>query len=113
MAGPGAVSHNFIQSGRVVIEATGDLDTQMLELIDYGVSDMDKTEEGIEIFLDPHSTTDFIQSVAGKFKVTSQGLVMRPNIKQDVDEKEMDKVIKLLDALDDHDDVQNIFTNIA
>jgi len=112
LAGPGSVSHNFEPKGYILIEKKPDSDAQMLELIDLGVEDVEASQEGIEVYTGPTTLFDLREKLeASGHKVLQTELIQKPKTHLDLKGESSDKVLKLLDSLDDHDDVQKLFTN--
>ena len=113
-AGPGAVSFNFESKGLIVLEKQGDIDDQMLALIDLGVDDIEEQEDALEVYVTQEvlSSTKKELEKAG-FKVRSISLVQKPKSYVTInDEKNAEKAIKFLNLLEDQDDVQSVFTNL-
>lgn len=113
LGSPGSVAHQFMQKGYILIGKSLDAEEQMLELIDLGVDDIEETEDGIEIFVNPtelYANVDKLKE-AGYVIKTSE-LIQKPTHTMEIaDESVSKKVINLLTALDDHDDVQKVYTN--
>ncbi len=114
LAGPGAVSYNFEQKSVFVINKTSDPDSQMLSLIDLGVEDIDDVGEAFEVY----APVDKFQEVKGKietlgYTLASSDLVKKPKTYVTLQNKdEIKKVISFLESLEDHDDVQNVYSNL-
>lgn len=114
MAGPGAVSFNFENKGLLLIEKTSDPESQMLTLIDLGVDDVQDTDDGIEVYTAPDKLSEIRDKVeqAG-FTVKSAELFMKPKTLVTIsDPGEAQKAIDFLDNIDEHDDVQKVFSNL-
>lgn len=114
LAGPGAVSFNFAPKGLIVIEYQQgkDKELQMLSLIDLGAEDIEDEGESLELFVEANELFDIKKKVeqAG-FKVRGTHLVQKPKSLVSVDREMTRKIQSLLEALDDHDDVQEVYTN--
>ncbi|MFI5241095.1 MAG: YebC/PmpR family DNA-binding transcriptional regulator [Microgenomates group bacterium] len=114
LGGPGAVSYNFENKGFMFVKKTGDPDSQMMTLIDLGVQDMEDTEDGIEVYVAPETLSDMRKKImdAG-FEVIETELQMKPKTPQTVTDVETaQKIIKFLDAFEEYDDVQKVFSNL-
>lgn len=114
LAGRGAVSHNFNPKGLIVINKEKDFQEQMLKLIDLGVDDVEETKDGVEVYVETNelSRTKDKLSDSG-FKVVSSEMVRKPKSLQKIsDVKIAAKAIKLLENLDNNDDVQKVFSNL-
>ena len=112
MADPGSVMFQFSRKGVIFIENKGE-DALMIAL-DAGAEDANEEEDGIEIITEP---TDLMKVrknlIDAGLTVDSAELKYLPNNTVEVDEMDAEKVDKLLDAVDDLDDVINVFTNAA
>jgi YebC/PmpR family DNA-binding regulatory protein len=114
LAGRGSVSFNFEKKGLLLIDKTGDPDTQMLALIDAGVEDMEETDDGIEAYVSQEALSQTRKKVeeAG-FTVSSAELMMKPLSYQTItDPSEAKKALNFLESLDEQEDVQKVFTNL-
>ena len=114
LAGPGAVSFNFDKKGLFMVAKTEGVDEQMLKLIDIGVEEMEDTDDGIEVYTPPEKLAEFRSKIESLgFTVLSAELYLKPKTFQTVSESALLKRAKdLIDALNDHDDIQNVFTNL-
>lgn len=115
MAGPGAVSFNFDQLGQIVVKKVGDGEQQMLQIIDVpGVVDVEDVGEELEVYTQPQKVAEVKEAlVALTFEVGSFALVMKPKSTVTITTpQKAEKVMAFIDTLDDHDDVQDVFTNV-
>ena len=113
LAGPGAVLFNFEHKGYLLLKKDSDPQTQMLKIIDMGVEDVEETDDGIEVYVAPDklSATKKILEGAGA-EILETELQMKPKNPVEVSDDQAKKVLALLSALEDFDDVQKVFTNI-
>jgi YebC/PmpR family DNA-binding regulatory protein len=92
------------------------MDDLILELIDYGVDDeFDEDEENgeITIYGDPKSFSEIQKFLEGEgFEVTSAEFTRIPNDLKDVTPEQRESIDKMVDLLEDDDDVQNVYTNM-
>ena len=109
----GSVSFMFDRKGRVSYPAeTGDADTVMMAAIEAGAEDAESTGDGHVIWC---ADTDLAEVAAkleeqlGESETTR--LVWRPQTTTELDLEGMRSLMKLMDALDDDDDVQNVTAN--
>ena len=112
MADPGSVMFQFARKGVIFIEDKGE--DALMTALDAGAEDANETEDGIEIITEP---TDLMKVrknlIDAGLNVDSAELKYLPNNTVEVSEADAEKVDKLLDAVDDLDDVINVFTNAA
>ncbi|HEY8518587.1 MAG TPA: YebC/PmpR family DNA-binding transcriptional regulator [Gammaproteobacteria bacterium] len=113
LAAGGAVAYLFSQVGSLVYPPGSDEDRVMEAAIEAGASDVVTADDGsIEVLTAPG---DF---EAVRDAMTREGLApesaevtMRAATKVNVSEEDAEKLIKLFDALDDLDDVQQVYSN--
>lgn len=114
MAGPGAVSFNFENKGLLVVQKNEKPDEQMLKMIDLGVEDIDETSDGFEVYTQPDKLYEVKGQLEGAgFRVFSAELYLKPKMFQTITNSDgARKAIAFIDLLNDHDDVQNVFSNL-
>ena len=114
LAGPGAVSFNFENKGFIFLEKTNNSQDQILKLIDLGVEDVEETNDGIEVFVAPEQLREFREKLEkGGFKIKETELFMKPKNYHTIEDADaVKKALGFLETLDDHDDVQKVFSNI-
>jgi len=102
MADIGSVSYLFNRKG-VVVVPKGDLteDDLLLTVLDAGAEEITDQGETFEIISD-----------AGDIEYDSVDLTFLPTLQVPVDVEVARKFLKLLDAIEDLDDVQNVYTNV-
>ncbi len=108
---PGSVGYLFSQKGQVV--ASGSEDDVMLAALDAGAEDILDNEDGtFEIVTQPSElgTVRSALEEAG-LEVVSADITQRPSSWIPVGEGEARKLMRLIDALDDLDDVQSVHAN--
>ena len=112
MADPGSVSYQFARKG--VIVTHGATEDSILEaILEHDVDDVSKVSEGFVITTDPSAMVDVrsaLQSAGIDYESADVEFVS--SIKIEADAELADKVIKLIDALEDLDDVQAVYTNM-
>lgn len=91
-----------------------DVDELELELIDEGLEEIEKTDEGDILVYADYTSFGSLQSALEKkeIEVNKSGLKRFPTQPIELGEEEMDEIEKLLDKLEEDDDVQEVFTNI-
>ncbi len=114
LAEPGAVSFLFSRRGQVVVEADGTSEDEvMLAGLDAGMEDLEGDGERFTAWCDPSDTTDLRRALedAG-LPVVESGTTMIPASTVPIaDAGEARKVLRLMDLLDDNDDVQDVYAN--
>jgi len=111
----GSVSWQFERKGVLIVEKSDIKDEEefMLSAIDMGAEDIDEDSEIYEIKTSP---VDFIKVknalAENNITVKSGELVFVPKATIKPSKEESSKAMRLINALDDHDDVQNVNTNL-
>lgn len=113
LAGPGSVSYNFELKGMFTVKKKDDVESQMLSLIDLGVEDVFEAEDGIEIYVPPEQFQETRNKLLEKgFEIISSELTKRPKNYLIVEnENDAKRIMSFLDALEEHDDVQGVYSN--
>lgn len=115
MGSAGAVSYLFERKGIFSVDASAiDEDTLMGLVLDAGADDLKRTGNAFEITCDPGAFHQ-VQVALEKHgvKTTSAELTQAPKAPVDVDAETGKKVMRLMEALDDHEDVQNVYSNVT
>jgi YebC/PmpR family DNA-binding regulatory protein len=113
IAEPGAVGWQFERKGQVLVDRAVDEDDLMLVALDAGADDIADDGELWRITTPPsdlHRVRTALEDAG--FAVDSSDLTMVPqNTIPLTDAESARKVLRLIDALDDHDDTQNVHAN--
>ena len=109
----GSVSFMFDRVGVIEYEAKVASDDAMLEAaIDAGADDVASSEDGHEVLASPETYRDVAKALEGKFgEARKAALIWKPQNTITVDDETGEKLFKLLDLLNEHDDVQNVYAN--
>ncbi|NLO49207.1 MAG: YebC/PmpR family DNA-binding transcriptional regulator [Clostridiales bacterium] len=114
MGTPGSVSWSFDRKGVLVIEAAGrDEDTVLMDALDAGAGDVEMRDEVFEIFTEPESfgsVRDALEEKEYAFLSAQVEMVPQNYIRLD-NPDDIVKMRKLLDMLEDNDDVQEVWHN--
>jgi len=114
LADPGSVAYNFTRKGVISIEATDDVDEdRILEAVmDAAVEDVKNHGVGFEVITEPSALVSVREALqAAGIDYDSAETEFVPNLEIEVDLDTARKVTRLIDALEDLDDVQNVFSN--
>lgn len=85
-----------------------------LELIDFGVDELVEDEDGIVLYGDFQSYSSIQKYLEeNQFEIFSAEFERIPNDMKELDEEQKAQVTKLLDKIEDDEDVQNVFHNMA
>jgi len=113
LADPGSVAYNFSRKGLIVVEAEGTTeDDVMLAVLEAGAEEVEPHGEGFGIITDVSDlvTVRAALQEAG-IDYESADVEFVPNLKVEIDAPTARKVFRLIDALEDSEDVQNVYTN--
>ncbi len=113
LAETGAVSFMFDHVGTIEFDAKAASEEAMLEAaIEAGAEDVASTKEGHEITTTLESMRDVAQALEAKFgEPRKVGFVWKPQTTIAVDDETGEKILRLMDSLEDNDDVQNVYAN--
>lgn len=109
----GCVAFMFHKKGIITVPLAGVEEDNLLDLVlNAGGDDLDKGDEEFEVTTAPEKF-DAVKAAleAAKIPVTAAEVSMVPQNFIGVDAKEGDKVMRLLEALEEHDDVQHVWAN--
>ncbi|MDQ6710729.1 MAG: YebC/PmpR family DNA-binding transcriptional regulator [Candidatus Dormibacteraeota bacterium] len=110
----GSVSWMFTRQGQIVVDADGhDPDEVGLEAIDLGATDARIDARTVEVITEPARLQPVQEGLKKKgFKIESAEISMNASQVVTVDENKAPSVLKLIDQLEEHDDVQSVYSNI-
>ncbi len=107
-----SVSFLFQRVGEIQVEAEGTEFEELFEIAaTVGAEDVEDDEEVFTVVTEVETFNDVYQEVDKAGTVREAKLVWRPMAPVAVDADSQAGLMKLLEALDDNDDVQNVFTN--
>ena len=110
----GSVGFMFDRMGEVVYPATvGDADTVMMAAIEAGADDVQTDEDNHVIYCldtDLNDVSNALEKELGESESTK--LIWKPNMTTELDIDGFTKLMKLLDILEEDDDVQRVTTNM-
>ena len=109
----GSVSFMFDRKGQVLYPLeVGDEDTVMMAALEAGAEDVESTEDGHAIFCadtDLNEVSNALEAQLGESE--SAKLIWKPQTTTELDLEGMEKLMKLIDTLEDDDDVQRVTAN--
>lgn len=111
---PGCVSFMFAKKGVIVIEKAGQSEDEVMEAaLEAGASDFLVDEDIFEVYTEPEDFSNVREALESKgYEFASAEVEMVPSTYSSIAEEEnRAKMQKLLDALEDNDDVQNVWHN--
>lgn len=115
MADPGSVAYNFERKGVIEVPAKDVTeDDVLLAVLDAGAEEVSLAPNGefYEVLTDPAKLADARTAlVDANIDYDGAEVEFVPNLKVDIDADTARKMFQLIDALEDSDDVQNVFVN--
>ena len=113
MGGGGTVAWMFERKGFIVIPKTATTEDQLMEIaLGAGAEDMTSTDQMFEVTTAPHDLWAVREAIEKTgIKVESANLTMIPKNLVAVNADTGRTVVKLIQALEEHDDVQNVYSN--
>jgi len=112
MGEPGSVAWIFEKKGEIVVDAQRYSEDDLFAAIDAGADDINLDEDVYEVVTTPESFIAVKQALeeAG-VELESADLSMRPTTQVPVEEKQVGQLVRLIDTLEDLDDVQAVHAN--
>jgi YebC/PmpR family DNA-binding regulatory protein len=109
----GSVSFMFDRTGIIEYDASAASDDAMLDAaIEAGADDVISSESGHEIYASQESFREVARALEAKFgEPRRAALTWKPQNTVSVDDETGERLLKLMDMLNEHDDVQNVFAN--
>jgi YebC/PmpR family DNA-binding regulatory protein len=113
LAAPNAVAWMFHKRGYIVIEKTkSDEEKLMAAVLDAGADDLQDDDDNWEVFSTPEAFPAVNEAVKGLgIEPATAKVSMIPQNYVKLEGKAAQQMVKLMDALEDHDDVQNVSSN--
>lgn len=107
------VSYLFNRKGIVVVVDVEDVDTLMLDAIEEGAIDIVEDEDAVEVITEPNQDGKMREALEKKgYTVISSETALVPDMYVDLNEEQLGKFQRMVDALEDLDDVQEVYHNV-
>lgn len=111
----GSVNYMFDRKGYIAIDREGldvDEDTMMMSVLEAGGDDLETSDEVFEIYTDPSDFPSVRDALKAEgYQLAQAELTMVPQTLIEVDESKAEKIQRLIDALEDDDDVSEVYTS--
>ncbi|WP_434743647.1 YebC/PmpR family DNA-binding transcriptional regulator [Micromonospora sp. SH-82] len=112
-ADAGSVSYMFSRKGVVIVPKAGTSeDDVMLAVLDAGAEEVNDLDEAFEVVSEPGdliAVRTALQDAGIEYESAESSLI--PSVNVPLDEEGARKIFKLIDVLEDSDDVQNVYAN--
>lgn len=107
------VSYLFNRKGIVVVVDVEDVDTLMLDAIEEGAIDVVEDEDAVEVITEPNQDGKMREALEKKgYTIISSETALVPDMYVDLNEEQLGKFQRMVDALEDLDDVQEVYHNV-
>ena len=109
----GAVSFGFDHVGAIIYPASVASEDDMLEAaIEAGADEVESDDDEHALYVEGDSLHEVARSLEEKFgEPNSARLIWKPQTSIELDDEKGEKFLKMLEALEDQDDVQNVYAN--
>jgi len=112
MGEAGCVAWIFSKKGLITLEKGIDFEQLFEAAIEVGAEDVSEEDEQFEVTSDPGNFIEVREALAAKgFKFISAEVTMIPQTMVPLEGKQAESMLKLMDKLEDNDDVQNVYAN--
>ena len=114
MGEPGCVAWMFDKKGVIVFDQEAVKEDELLEAaLESGAEDLQNTESQIEVLTDPATFLEVKEGLESRgFEPILAELQLRPQTTVPIaEENRAQTILKLVESLEDHDDVNNVFAN--
>lgn len=114
MGDPGSVAYNFERKGVIVVPAeAASEDDILLAVLDAGAEEVKQVGDTFEVITEASSLVETRTALQGAgIDYNSADAAFVPGVTVPVDAETARKVFRLIDALEDSDDVQNVYSNV-
>ena len=112
MGESGCVAWMFSKKGLILFEKSVDFEQLFEAAIEAGADDVAEQDEQFEVTTDPSSFIEVREALEAKgFKFVNAEVTMIPQTLVPLEGKQAESMLKLMDKLEDNDDVQNVYAN--
>jgi YebC/PmpR family DNA-binding regulatory protein len=112
MGEAGCVSWMFSKKGLILYDKSVDFEQLFEAAIEAGADDVAEQEEQIEVTTEPGSFIEVREALEAKgFKHLNAEITMIPQTMVELEGKQAESMLKLMDKMEDCDDVQNVYSN--
>lgn len=114
MGSPGSVVYLFERKGVVLLAKTRTYDDTFAYGANAGADDVIETDDVFEVYCDPAAVSALGTAAAREgFTVEESRVIMRPTMTVPLDDQKRSIIESLVEKLEEHDDIQEVFTTMA
>ena len=115
LAEPGSVSWMFKRAGLITMSLNKKDEEKLIQdIVEVGADDFEIIGESVYLSLDQGklmTAKDSLEKIG--YGIKSAEIIMTPNSLQNIKTSDKDKVLELMDLIDSHDDVNQVFSNFS
>jgi YebC/PmpR family DNA-binding regulatory protein len=109
---PGSVAYNFDKKGVIVVDGERYTEDDLMVAIDAGAEDISREDDSWEIVTEPSDLTAVRKALEdAEVELINAEVTQRPKVLVPVDEDTAGKLLRLIDNLEDNDDVDAVHAN--
>lgn len=114
MAGQGAVSYLFQKTGEIIVPKNGKSSDDIVSIaLEHNVSDFEEEDEVVYLYTDPSQLQAAKKGIEESgLTVEEAGLIYKPNSRMAVPPESEEKVMQLIEKIEELDDVQKVYSNL-
>lgn len=113
MGNTNCVAYLFKRKGSVIVIDVKDVDALMLDAIEFGAVDVLEDQDSVEIITEPDADGKMREDLEKKgYNVVSNETSLVPDLYVDLNDEQIQKFQRMIDSLEDLDDVQNVYHNV-
>ncbi len=115
MGADGSVSYLFSKVGMISYPADTDEDALMEAALEAGADDVVTNDDGsMDVLISPEDFVDVKTAIfAAGFETEQAEVTMKASTEAELDAKDAEKLLKLIDMLEDLDDTQEVYSNAS
>ncbi len=113
LAEPGSVAWMFERKGEILIsDFHGDEEKLLEDILDSGAENFEVTKKNVMVTTDQGELLNSRDALEKRgYQIKSADLIMVPKSSQEIHDDNQEKIINLMAAIDNHDDVNNVYSN--
>jgi YebC/PmpR family DNA-binding regulatory protein len=109
---PGSVAWQFEKRGKILLDGTRYSEDDVMPAIDAGAEDVRGEGDLLEVFTQPGDLTAVREALEAEgLEVQASEISMEPKTTVEIGEKDAASLMRLIEQLDDHDDVDQVHAN--
>ena len=109
---PGSVAYVFEKKGSIIVETAHASEDDLMVAIDAGAEDIVEEDDIFEVVTEPHDFTAVREAIeTAGIEVASADIGQRPKTRVEVADDDAAKVFRVIEALEDNDDVNDVAAN--